>query len=85
MSTVILLIGAFDVKGEEYGFVKRQIENQDCSVLTMNIGVLVTRIYLQPTFPMRWLPRPAERKLQNFRKTKIGVKPWKPWPKEPPH
>ena len=40
MSTIILLIGAFDVKGEEYGFVKRQIENQDCSVLTMNIGVL---------------------------------------------
>jgi len=40
MSTIILLIGAFDVKGEEYGFVKGQIENQGCSVLTMNIGVL---------------------------------------------
>ena len=25
MSTIILLIGAFDVKGEEYGFVKRQV------------------------------------------------------------
>ena len=40
MSKIILLIGAFDVKGEEYDFVKRQIENQGCSVLTMNIGVL---------------------------------------------
>ena len=39
MSTIILLIGAFDVKGEEYGFVKGQIENQGCSVLAMNIGV----------------------------------------------
>jgi hypothetical protein len=29
MPTIILLIGAFDVKGEEYAFVKKQIENQD--------------------------------------------------------
>ncbi|MGD0917344.1 MAG: Tm-1-like ATP-binding domain-containing protein [Thermodesulfobacteriota bacterium] len=40
MSRTILLIGAFDVKGEEYTFVKKLIEIQDCKVLTMNIGVL---------------------------------------------
>jgi uncharacterized protein (UPF0261 family) len=40
MSRTILLIGAFDVKGEEYNFVKKLIEAQGCKVLTMNFGVL---------------------------------------------
>lgn len=40
MSKTILLIGAFDVKGEEYRFAKKLIEAQDCRVLTMNFGVL---------------------------------------------
>lgn len=40
MSRTILLIGAFDVKGGEYDFVKKLIEAQGCKVLTMNFGVL---------------------------------------------
>lgn len=40
MSNTILLIGAFDVKAEEYDFVRRLIEAQGCRTLTMNIGVL---------------------------------------------
>jgi uncharacterized protein (UPF0261 family) len=40
MSRTILLIGAFDVKGREYDFVRTLIEAQGCQVLTMNIGVL---------------------------------------------
>lgn len=38
MSKTILLIGAFDVKGEEYAFARQQMEAQDCSTLTMNFG-----------------------------------------------
>lgn len=40
MSKTILVLGAFDVKGEEYAFVKTQIENQGCTTLTMNFGAL---------------------------------------------
>ena len=40
MSKTILLIGAFDVKGKEYDFIRKLIEGQGCSVLTMNFGVL---------------------------------------------
>ena len=40
MSKTILMIGAFDVKGEEYNFLRRLIETQNCKVLTMNFGVL---------------------------------------------
>lgn len=34
------MIGAFDVKAEEYALVRTLIEAHGCSVLTMNIGVL---------------------------------------------
>jgi len=40
MSKTILLIGAFDVKAEEYDFVRRLIEGLGCRVLTMNSGVM---------------------------------------------
>jgi len=40
MSKTILMLGAFDVKGEEYAFAKKLIEAQGYSVLTMNFGVL---------------------------------------------
>ncbi len=40
MSNTILLIGAFDVKGEEYAFVRKLIEDQGCKTLTMNFGTL---------------------------------------------
>jgi uncharacterized protein (UPF0261 family) len=47
MSMTILLIGGFDVKGEEYNFVKKLIEAQGCKVLTMNFGVLgATNLFL---------------------------------------
>ena len=40
MSKTVLLIGAFDVKGEEYNFTRKLIEAQGCETLTMNFGVL---------------------------------------------
>ncbi|MBN1346518.1 MAG: Tm-1-like ATP-binding domain-containing protein [Phycisphaerae bacterium] len=40
MSKTILLIGAFDVKGVEYAFVRELIERQGCGVRTMNVGVM---------------------------------------------
>ena len=40
MSKTVLLIGAFDVKGEEYNFTRKLIEAQGCKTLTMNFGVL---------------------------------------------
>ena len=39
MAKTILLIGAFDVKGEDYNFVRKIIEKQGCKILTMNWGV----------------------------------------------
>ena len=40
MSKTILIVGAFDVKGEEYAFIRTQIEAQGCKVLTMNFGTM---------------------------------------------
>lgn len=40
MPETILLIGAFDVKGEEYAHVRRLIRGQGCDVLTLDISVL---------------------------------------------
>jgi len=40
MSETVLMIGAFDVKGEEYDFTRKLIEARGCRTLTMNIGVL---------------------------------------------
>ena len=40
MKKTILMIGAFDTKGEEYHFIKTRIEAQGCEVLTLNWGVL---------------------------------------------
>jgi uncharacterized protein (UPF0261 family) len=40
MSKTILIIGAFDVKGEEYAFIKAQIEEQGFKTLTMNFGTM---------------------------------------------
>ena len=40
MKKTILVIGAFDTKGEEYHFIKTQIEAQGCEVLALNWGVL---------------------------------------------
>ena len=39
MPKTILLIGAFDVKSEDYNFVRKIIEKQGCKILTMNWGV----------------------------------------------
>jgi uncharacterized protein (UPF0261 family) len=38
----VLLIGAFDTKGEEYAFVRDRVLALGCDVLTMNTGVLDT-------------------------------------------
>jgi uncharacterized protein (UPF0261 family) len=39
MPKTILLMGAFDTKGEEYEFIKKLIESQECNVLSLNWGV----------------------------------------------
>ena len=38
MSKTILMIGAFDVKGEEYHFVRKLIEDHGLKVITMDFG-----------------------------------------------
>ena len=38
----ILIIGAFDTKGDEHAFLRERILEQDCEVLTMNLGVMGT-------------------------------------------
>lgn len=40
MAETVLLIGTFDTKGEEFAFVRDQIEANGCSALLMDIGVL---------------------------------------------
>ena len=40
MSNTILMIGAFDTKADEYAFLRKCIQQQECRVLTMNTGVL---------------------------------------------
>ncbi len=40
MTKTVLLIGAFDVKADEYAFVRKQIEAQGCKTITMNFGTL---------------------------------------------
>lgn len=40
MPKTVLLIGAFDAKGEEYAFAIKKIEAQGCKILTMNFGTL---------------------------------------------
>jgi len=44
----ILLIGAFDTKGEEYRFVKELIEARGHEAVTMNIGVIDEPIAIAP-------------------------------------
>ena len=38
----VAVIGAFDTKGQEYAFLRRQILENGCQVLTINTGVLGT-------------------------------------------
>ena len=70
MSTIILLIGAFDVKGEEYAFVKKQIENQDCSVLTMNIGVLGDTDLFTTDIPNKLVAKAGGAEIETLQKDK---------------
>ncbi len=40
MPGTVLMIGAFDVKGQEYHYIRKLIEAQGCRALTMNVGPL---------------------------------------------
>lgn len=42
MPKTILIIGAFDTKGEEYAFLRQRVLGRGFPVLTMNVGVLGT-------------------------------------------
>ncbi|NUM56160.1 MAG: Tm-1-like ATP-binding domain-containing protein [Candidatus Hydrogenedentes bacterium] len=42
MSKTILIIGAFDTKGEEFAFLRQRVLGRGFPVLTMNVGVLGT-------------------------------------------
>ena len=39
-SKTILILGAFDTKGVEHAFLRKQIQRHGCDVLTLNIGVV---------------------------------------------
>jgi uncharacterized protein (UPF0261 family) len=40
MKKKIVILGCLDTKGEEYGFIKRHIENMGCSAMTIDVGVI---------------------------------------------
>lgn len=40
MDKTIVIIGALDTKGEEYAFLKSEIEKRGCRTLVVNVGVL---------------------------------------------
>src|SRR2546423_8739224 len=42
MAKAILMIGAFDTKGEEYGFLRQQIISRGNRLLSVNTGVMGT-------------------------------------------
>ena len=46
MGRTIAILGALDTKGEEFQFLKDEIEKRGCSTFVINVGVLGT-----PTFP----------------------------------
>ncbi|HZG88116.1 Tm-1-like ATP-binding domain-containing protein [Paenibacillus sp.] len=45
---VVLFIGAFDTKGEEYAYVKTLVERRGHQVITINIGVIDPPRHIQP-------------------------------------
>jgi uncharacterized protein (UPF0261 family) len=40
VNPTVLLLGTFDTKGEEYGYVRALLLERDCRVLTMDLGIL---------------------------------------------
>lgn len=63
----ILLVGAFDTKGEEYAFVKRLIEGRGHRVLTMDFGVMGDARHIQPDIPASEVAEAAGETLQALR------------------
>lgn len=50
MDKVILIIGAYDTKGEEYAFIKRLIEARGHKTLTLDTGIFEPK-FIQPDIP----------------------------------
>jgi uncharacterized protein (UPF0261 family) len=45
MTKTICIVGALDTKGQEYAFLKTEIEKRGCRTLTVNVGVLGEPLY----------------------------------------
>jgi uncharacterized protein (UPF0261 family) len=70
MAKTILIIGAFDTKGEEYAFLKRLIEKRGHKTLTLNTGVLEESAHLKPDIPSDQVARAGGADLAELRKNK---------------
>src|SRR5690625_7509708 len=53
MEKTVLLIGAFDTKGEEFAFVRELIEARGLGVLLMDTGVMGEPAGVTPDIPAR--------------------------------
>ncbi len=40
MTKIVAVIGAFDTKGQEFSFLKTEIEKHGCKTFMINVGVL---------------------------------------------
>ena len=47
MAKTVAIIGALDTKGQEFAFLKAEIETRGCKTLVINVGVLGTPL-IQP-------------------------------------
>src|SRR5579871_140149 len=63
----ILLVGAFDTKGEEYAFVKRLIEQRGHRALAVNVGVMEEARHIQPDISATEVAAAAGESLQSLR------------------
>src|SRR6516225_2685323 len=45
MAKTVAVIGALDTKGQEFAFLKTEIEKRGCRTLVINVGVLGTPVF----------------------------------------
>jgi uncharacterized protein (UPF0261 family) len=58
MNMKIVILGCMDTKGEEYSFIKRQIEKAGCKTMTIDVGVINPPL-LQPDITRQEVARAA--------------------------
>src|SRR5690625_169912 len=67
MEKTVLLIGAFDTKGEEFAFVRELIEARGLGVLLMDTGVMGEPAGVTPDIPAREVAIAGGRSLAQLR------------------